>query len=1109
MTDDSGALTLRFGILGPLYVAAGIQPVLVGGARSQSILAALLLDANRVVSVPQLVEAAWGEDPPHGALTQVRNRISTLRRILRDARPSIDPITTIGSGYIINADDRCLDLLQFDSSIADARALRTAGKLPEARAVLDNALRLWRGPALDGLITPYMRDMANSIEERRVSALEGRIELDLELGAHSDVISELTGLVAAHPYREGLHALLMLALYRAGRQAEAMEAFRRARSLLVEQLGVEPGLELRRLHQAMLHADAELLQTPRLGRLALDLEGHLGRQATAGPSTDVSSVPIPRELPADTPGFVGRADALDILHGRLPDAGSAMTLTVIAGTAGVGKTALAVHWAHRVAARFPDGQLFLNLNGYAEDPPTAPLEALGRLLRSLGTPPREVPMDPAEAAARYRSIMADRRMLVILDNAHSEEQVRPLLPGSAGCAVVVTSRGRLAGLVARDGAYALTLDVLTPDASRELLVHMLGNKRVAAEPHAAAELATVCAHLPLALRIAATNLVGCPEQSIRSRVEQLSPPDRLAKLAIEGDSETAVQTAFDLSYRSVPSAAQRLFRLLGLVPGADFTNAAAASLAGIPPAKAAELLDDLARAHLVAKSSSGRFSFHDLLRRYAAERAEAENVGGRFPAEMDRFCRWHLHVVHAASRLLYPHTTRLPEPPTDSALALPVFADRAAALAWFDAEHDNLIAVVHYAHAHRSHPVAWQLVDALRAYLWRRGHLRDWLDISRIGLAASETAGDVTGQMAMWQSLGHAFYTLGRYKQAEECLNHAYDLSSCADWWQGQGVALMNLGIVHGELGRMQEAVRHHSRALKVFRQQGDRWREAHVLHNLGNDYLYMGQLQAAIDTLTRARHLFHDVDAGGSGEASVLQLLGAAQHALGQFDLALKLSASALSQHAAIGSRREEAITLATIATVHADLGDHPNALARAHAAVDLAREVGEAGAVTEAVNALAAIHHALGKHHDAVLGYEDMLSTVGEMRLYWRAQALIGLTRTHGQLGNYESAIAHARQALDLAAGCSFQMLEGLALTALAGLHARAGKADEAETHARRALHIHRRIGHRMGQARTLTVLGLTARDRGVHHRDALDVYVELGVPPPLCQNSADLLI
>ncbi|MDG4825038.1 BTAD domain-containing putative transcriptional regulator [Asanoa sp. WMMD1127] len=486
--------------------ATGPQgPVAVGGVKSQSILAALLLEANRVVPMQRLIAAAWDDDPPAGAQTQVRNRISALRRAFRDVEAATEVIVTSGSGYALRTPEQRFDLGTFEAELARARFLRSAGDAPRAREALADALGLWRGSTLDGLTAPLMVEAAERIDQRRMGAVEVRIELDLELGRAAELVPELTELTVENPYREGLHALLMLALHRAGRQAEAMAVFRRIRRELVDQLGVEPGPELQRLHRALLDGGPVTLSKAAPSRPAMAVE----------PARTV----VPRELPAAVPGFAGRHAALHLLRQRLPQPSAPTTLTVITGIAGIGKTALAVKWAHEMATAFPDGHVYLDLRGDSLNRPMDSGEALGRLLRSLGVSAEAIPVDVAEAANRFRSVVSGRRVLLLLDNAVSEDQVRPLLPGNSGSVVLVTSRSQLTGLVTREGAAAIPLHGLTGGEAQEVLTHLVGAQRVHAEAHAAGEFAKLCGGVPLAIRSASATLIRHHDLTIASQVE--------------------------------------------------------------------------------------------------------------------------------------------------------------------------------------------------------------------------------------------------------------------------------------------------------------------------------------------------------------------------------------------------------------------------------------------------------------------------------------------------------------------------------------------------------------------------------------------------------------
>ncbi|MEV4481408.1 AfsR/SARP family transcriptional regulator [Micromonospora coxensis] len=619
--------SLRISILGPLRVTAGSTDIAVGGIRSQAVLAALLLGAGRVVSVPQLVDSAWGENPPGGAHTQVRNRVSTLRRLLRDAEPSARPIATSGSGYRMEVERASVDLFRFDDGVAQAKKLWAAGDLANASAALAAVLKLWRGPALDGLTTPCLHLMAERIEERRRSALEDRIRIDLDLGLNTEVVAELTELISADPYREARHALLMLALYRSGRQADALDAFRRARTLLVEHLGVEPGPQLQRLHQALLRGDAEILRAP--------------RSATTVPAVESAAPPRAHELPADSsppvgrpgpdeaspacwlpraiPDFTGRRDIVARLVGTTPHSEPAGPVVhTIDGMAGSGKTTLAVHVAGLLAARYPDAQLFIDLNGHREDAATEPTEALATLLRQLGVPAARIPVDLDGRSVLWRHQLAARRAVVVLDNVASSRQVAPLLPSAPGALVLVTSRCRLVGF---DGPPPESLPLLSEDEGVELLARVVGASRVRAEPGPAAAVVRRCGHLPLAIRLAGARLAHRPRWRVADLEQRLGRGrPGLCELAVENRSLTE---AFALSYEPLPQPVKRMFRLLGHYPG-EFVGAGVAALSGLPLPQAEAAIEHLVDRHLVEEVAVGRFRLHGLIREYARQLAAAD-----------------------------------------------------------------------------------------------------------------------------------------------------------------------------------------------------------------------------------------------------------------------------------------------------------------------------------------------------------------------------------------------------------------------------------------------------------------------------------------------------
>jgi tetratricopeptide (TPR) repeat protein len=610
---------------------------------------------------------------------------------------------------------------------------------------------------------------------------------------------------------------------------------------------------------------------------------------------------------------------------------------------------LAVHWAHRVADRFPDGQLYVNLRGHATSPPHRPIDALAGFLLGLGVPADKVPDDLENAAALYRSRLAGRRVLVLLDNAADAAQVRPLLPGSPGCTVLVTSRDRLTGLVARDGAHPCPLDVLPPDEAVALLTRTIGADRVTAEPAATAELARLCAYLPLALRIAAANLAARPRSGIGGYVARLRTGDRLAALSVDGDAETAVRATLELSYAALPAAERRMFRLLGLVPGPDVTAETAAALAGGTPDEAAAVLDRLADRHLTDEHIEGRHSMHDLLRLYAAEMATAEDSAAERRAATARLADHYLHAVDSSASLLRPHLLRLPRPEGGAAPPAPRFTDPSEALAWLDAERANLVATVVYLAAHGHHRAAWLLTNPLQAYFHARLNIVDWQAVNEAGLRAAEAAGDLHAQAAGELGLGCLHDTQCRFAAAAAHYRRSLELARRAGWPDCEGVVLNNLAREYWVSGQLRETADHLSQALVLKRRAGWPAGEAVTLANLGLVYAELGRaegvaahLDRAMEYLTEALDL-HRRTGDRNNEVETLRVLAATHLDAGRHGVALEVAERAVALAREAADLRFETLALNTLATVYARLGDFPPAVERHRQALRIARDIGD----------------------------------------------------------------------------------------------------------------------------------------------------------------------
>jgi DNA-binding SARP family transcriptional activator len=898
-----GYAVLTCRLLGHVEVLSGGESICLGYPRQRSLLAILLIEVNRLVSAESLIDRIWQEDPPETARATLYADISRLRRALRRA-PGVQVVRRSG-GYLIEAEPATVDLHRFRDLVSraqDGLDDRTTS------ALLAEGLALWRGEPFADLSNPWLKTVQASLNAERLEAILRRNDAELRLGRHAALLADLRTLSAAHPLNERVAAQLMLALHRSGHQAEALQHYQLIRRYLSSELGVDPGPRLQELHQRI-----------------LSNSGELDAKATVRPA---GHLPIPRHLPAYTPHFIGRKAEMKQLT-RLLDTGTAGSRTAIIstvnGTAGIGKTTLAIHWAHHVADRFPDGQLYVNLRGFAPSrSPMPPSDAIGGFLDALGVPPERVPPDLDARAALYRSLLADRRMLVVLDNARDSDQVRPLLPGSGTCMVIVTSRDRLAGLVAEEGARPIILDPFSAEEGIDLLASRLGTEFIESERDTANTLLERCAGLPLALAIVAARMGTDRHLSLATLVGLLE--DERARLEVldSGDPATSVRAAFSWSYGCLDPATARVFRLFGLHPGPCASAPAVAALAGVGIGEARSALSVLARAHLVDEPVSGQFVLHDLLRVYAMERAETEESPGDRDTALRRLLTWYLHSADAADRLLVPRSQRVPldaPPPLVHPLS---FDDREAALAWFESERANVVPITQAAADAGHHDVACHFPAAIWGFLTLRKPWADWITTHRIGLDSAERTGDRLGEAYLRTALADAHRDLRRYEQAvsgftealalwrsvanrwgeaatltllglahrdardypgsTDCLSSALTIfREIGDSW-GEGWALYDLGETEQRLGRLQEAVAHSERAREIFRETKDGWGEGWSLYNLGKIHQRAGDLPEAVDCLQQALDLFRHIG-NQLGEASVLATIGAT------FDLAGRMA--------------------------------------------------------------------------------------------------------------------------------------------------------------------------------------------------------------------------
>ncbi|MCS7475737.1 BTAD domain-containing putative transcriptional regulator [Umezawaea endophytica] len=1030
---------MRYRLLGPVAVLGAADAARPGGEKQTSVLAALLLSPNRVVPEDRLIDVTWGEHAPRSVRGRLQVLVSDLRKLLGP-----DAIIRRSSGYVLEVAPGERDLDVFEETAARARA--TGG--PAAVELFRAALDLWEGTPLGGVSPELAEQERPALHERRLVVLEELYELELAVGGHARITGELRRDVDANPYRERLRAALVLALHRCGRTPEALEAYDQAHERLVDELGIEPGKPLRDLRQRILRGEDE--------------------PPVPAPPAPQPPAPRPAELPLDVRGFAGRSAELAELDGP-------GDVWVVTGSPGVGKTALAVRWAHASRDRFPDGQLYVDLRGFhAHDEPLTPAAALAQLLRTLGVDMRDVPLGQDDQSGLYRSLLADRKALVVLDNARDAEQVLPLLPSSGR--VLVTSRHRLGELVARTGARSLTLAQLPERDSHALLTAVVGGDRVAAEPEAAAELAALCGHHPLALRIAAANIGETT--SFAAAVAELRG-DPLGELALDGAEESAVTAAFSVSYRALTPDQRRAFRLLALVPGPDFTSYATAALMDVPPAEATRRLRGLAAANLVEARTPGRFRFHDLVRRYAGERVRTEEDEVTRAAAWERLFGCYLAATDAAVALLGARIVSLPRdgsPAPDSPVR---FADAAEAVAWLDVEVPNLSAALRHAAAHGPHPWAWYLTDSLRRFFHDHGRRAEWLELAPVVLDAAVRRGARSAAALVHLSIGGAYFREGRHEEGVHHSTEAVLASRACGWRECEATAVANLGSMLEWTGRLTEAVEHSSRAIELFRELGNRSGENLALNSLSCHYRQLGRLAEAEERLGEAIALCRGEELG-FWEAANLADLGSVLLGTGRAAEAELTLLRALESFGALGSRFGQATALNGLSALHEAGGRYGAAGDAAEEALGFARQDGDRPVEVGALIALGRARQGLGD----LAAAEDHLRSAWEtatrsgLRVHL-ADASAALARVLAATGRVVEADEHARGALESARAGGYRLLEAEALMSASAVEIAAGRPARAEDAVREALRIWQATGHVTGAARaTRSLEDLAAR-------------------------------
>ncbi|MEV7683761.1 BTAD domain-containing putative transcriptional regulator [Streptomyces sp. NPDC088341] len=897
---------MEFGLLGCVEARLDGRPVALGHARQRCVLAALMVDANRVVSVDRLIDRVWGERPPQRAQASLYSYISRLRQALSPAAGDAD-IERRSGGYVLTVDTSAVDLHRFRELVERARTADDT----EAEALFEKALALWRGDVPTEQDSPWFNSLREALRRERHAAELDLVDIRLRSGRHTGLPAELATRVEAHPLDERLVGQLMLALYRDGRPADALARYEETRERLATELGTDPGPPLRELRQRILTAD------PALDKSAPVLRSPV--EPAAPPA------PVPRQLPAPPPMFTGRSRELarlgKLLEPRAEHSGT-VVISTIGGTGGIGKTWLALSWAHSRQECFPDGQLYADLRGFS--PSGAPLPAtvaLRAFLEALGAPPGTIPAAPDAQAALYRSLTAGKRLLILLDNARSTTQVLPLLPGSPTCTVLVTSRHQLTGLTAAHGGTPVTLDVLTEAEALELLTRHLGAARIAAEPDAAATLLEHCAGLPLAISILAARATMNPALPLAALASELHEAATRLDALDAGETATDLRAVFASSYEALDAPTARVFRLLSLAPGADIGLPAAAGLTGLPLSRLRAHLRTLHAAHLVQEHTPHRYTCHDLLRAYATELAGTFDTEAERTAALDRLFDHYIHTAHAADRLLLPHRDPLTLPPPAAGLTPERFAGHDEAMEWFTREHTVLTAAVEHAARLGLDTRVWQLAWATLTFQSRLGHWHEVESEQRAALAAAVRLDDRSAQAECHRGLAWALAQTARADEARDELELALTLSTELGDDTGRAHAHLTLSWLCGLEGDEQAAFEHDLTALDLFTSSGHRSGRARALNALGWDRIQHGDYQQAVIDCGEALALQQELD-DERGQAGTWDTLGYAYQRIGDYGNAKECYRRSLRLNRALGHRFNEAETLIHLGETHQATG-------------------------------------------------------------------------------------------------------------------------------------------------------------------------------------------
>ncbi|MFD7258053.1 BTAD domain-containing putative transcriptional regulator [Streptomyces sp. NPDC059874] len=968
---------VRFNILGPLEGWSGEAKIRLGGQIHERVLATLLLEPGNVVPVARLVEAVWDEEPPVTASHQVRKAVADLRRRIPDGGKLI---ITDGPGYRAEVTGSQLDLHEFLAHVREARQAAAEGATPEAADSLRAALAVWRGPVLSGAGGPVVQAAAAVLEERRLGAAEQLCELRLSLGEAGEVVGDLRTLIAQHPLRETLRGLLMLALYRSGRQADALAEYAQVRELLVEELGIDPSQQLTKMYENILRASPEL--TGPEAAPARPAAGPAGPADQAGSEAADDDGPppwaarvrgAPCTLPPSLPDFTGRERELaEVLEACRHDVGDGPRVVAIDGMGGAGKTSLAVRAAHQLAEQYPDGRLYIDLRGFTPgEEPVGPGATIGGLLRVLGVPADSIPDDEQGRIGLWRATLMDRRMLLLLDNAFDAGQVLPLLPPSPESLVLVTGRGRLLDL---DGAQWISLGVMPPEESGAMLTEVLGDDRASREPEAAAELAQLCGHLPLALRLAVARLRNRPRWTVRYLVERLE--DETRRLDELSAGERSVAATLSLSYRAMGEELRTAFVLLGLHPGAVIDVYSAAALLEVGVRDAEDMLEDLLDMHLLVQNEPGLYAFHDLVRTYAISLGEGTR-GEAGHAAVGRLLDYYVGATEAACELLFPTRRRMDLALPKSACALPPMRHEDRTLEWFDRESagiQTLLAQV----AHEGSPQQVFVLARNASFHFNvRSRHAEFEAVCRAALVATRSMGDSQLISRTLNNLGVARWKLGRFTEAVEAGEEALDWSRKSGDVEDEQNNLGLLGLVHYGLGNLERSYDYTMQALNVVEgRDGMRLQQQlEDLNTVVSACTSLGRHEEAADAARQAIERCREVHARDEEIVSWTGL-ALAQCGMGEFEEAAVSLARALVLASTQRQPENLVLALAVSADVYDRLGDARRSQQCEAKALELITPATPPQRRSRAVNFLALKHSRHGRHEEALELHERSLA-------------------------------------------------------------------------------------------------------------------------------------